>query len=316
MGAPSPLGRGAAPATKGGMPFASTRHSGSGAGRLLDGGTGGRDVTTSRRCTPRHVLPWSARHLVPRNHGRAGSVQCAMTPSTSLPAMRTHGPIQVSCARFDDPALYGRLLAAAPRTGRCPVLLSDATLTRLGDGRHSTPNTAAVGRHGAGAVLAGRWPGPCLTCSEWIAPFGAAFPGLTPPYADAADLQPEAVVAAAVREAAEPRHLLLGIAPVSRPADVPAAAGWSGMCNSWDDVTEVSAVLRSWEDRFGAVLVRMLTSTLDLAVAAPPWTEADCLRVAAEHFAFTCDDDSPTPKTLRQYAQGLRGARRWSFWWD
>jgi uncharacterized protein DUF4253 len=64
------------------------------------------------------------------------------------------------------------------------------------------------------------------------------------------------------------------------------------------------------------VLVRMHPSTLDLAVAAPPWTEEECLRVAAEHFAFTCDDDSPTPKTLREYAQGLRGMGRWSFWWD
>ena len=88
------------------------------------------------------------------------------------------------------------------------------------------------------------------------------------------------------------------------------------MCNSWDDVAEVSAVLRSWEDRFGAVLVRMHLSVLELAVAAPPWTVDDCVRVAAEHFAFTCDDDSPTPKTLKQYAQGLRGAQRWWFWWD
>ena len=71
------------------------------------------------------------------------------------------------------------------------------------------------------------------------------------------------------------------------------------MCNSWDDVAEVSAVLRSWEDRFGAVLVRMHLSVLELAVPAPPWTVDDCMGVAAEHFAFTCDDDSPTPKTLK-----------------
>ena len=110
--------------------------------------------------------------------------------------------------------------------------------------------------------------------------------------------------------------MLLGIVPARRPADVPAAAGWTGMCNSWDEVAEVSAVLRSWEDRFGAVLVRMHLSVLELAVTAPPWSRTDCERVAAEHFAFTCDDDSPTPKTLRQYAQNLSGARRWWFWWD
>jgi hypothetical protein len=250
------------------------------------------------------------------NRRRSGSVQFAMTSSAPLPGMRFHGPIQISQATFSDPWLYGRLLAAAPHTGRCPVLLSDLTLSRLHDDRHPVAGLAAVGRHEATAVLARRWPGPCLSCSDCLAPFQAAFPRLTPPYADAADLQPAAVVATAVRMAAEPRHMLLGIVSVDRPADVPAATGWSGMCNSWADVTEVSAVLRSWDDRFGAVLVRMHGSTLDLAVAAPPWTEGDCLRVAAEHFAFTCDDDSPTPATLRQHARRLRGMDRWSFWWD
>jgi hypothetical protein len=230
--------------------------------------------------------------------------------------MRPHGRLRISCATFNDHGLYGRLLADAPRTGRCPVLLSDDALPTLPNDRIPAPVLAGRERPDAATVLADRWPRTCLTCSNWLAPFGVTFPGLAPRFADAADLQPAAVVQAAVREAAVPRHLLLGIAPVGRPADIPAAAGWSGMCNSWDDVAEVSAVLRSWEDRFGAVLVRMYRSTLELAIAAPPWKEEDCRRVAAEHFAFTCDDDSPTPKTLIRYAQTLRGARRWSFWWD
>ena len=168
--------------------------------------------------------------------------------------MRSHGPLRISPATFDDHSMYGQLLADAPRTGRCPVLLSDDALPPLSNDR--APALARLEWHDAAAVLADRWPGTCLTCSNWLAPFGATFPGLAPRFADVADLQPAAVVRAAVREAAEPRRLLLGIAPVTRPADIPAAAGWSGMCNSWDDVAEVSAVLRNWEDRFGAVLVR------------------------------------------------------------
>jgi Domain of unknown function (DUF4253) len=230
--------------------------------------------------------------------------------------MRSHGHLQISCATFNDHALYGRLLAVAPRTSRCPVLLSDDALPALSNDRLPLPALAGLEGPDAATVLAARWPGTCLTCSDWLAPFGATFPGLAPRFADSADLQPAAVVGAAVREAAEPRHLLLGIGPVGRPADIPTAAGWSGMCNSWDEVAEVSAVLRSWEDRFGAVLVRMHRATLELAVAAPPWKEEDCRRVAAEHFAFTCDDDSPTPEILSRYAQRLRGAQRWSFWWD
>ena len=239
-----------------------------------------------------------------------------MTNSRPLPPTRRHGSLEISCATFDDPVLYGRLLANAPSSGRCPVLLSDHALPALGEDQNPIRVLAEVNRLDATAVLADRWPGTCPSCSSWLAPFGPSFPGLAPRFADVADLQPDALVAAAVRMASEPRHMLLGIASADRPADVPAAGGWTGMCNSWDDVAEVSAVLRSWEDRFGAVLVRMHLSTLELAVAAPPWTVDDCERVAAEHFAFTCDDDSPTPKTLRQYAQGLRGAQRWWFWWD
>jgi hypothetical protein len=239
-----------------------------------------------------------------------------MTPSSALPAMRDHGSIQVSCAAFDDPALYGRLLVAAPRAGRCPVLLTDHALPALWQDWVPEPVLSAVEHHDPAAVLAGRWPACCASCRNRVAPFGSSFPGFAPPFADAADLQPDAVVAEAVRMAAEPGRELLGIAPAGRPADVPAAAGWTGMCNSWDDVAEVSAVLRSWEDRFGAVLVRMHLSVLELAVAAPPWRTEDCERVAAEHFAFTCDDDSPEPRTVRQHAHRLRGARRWWFWWD
>jgi hypothetical protein len=235
-----------------------------------------------------------------------------MTNSMSLPPMGPYGSIEISCATFDDPALYGRLLADAPRSGRCPVLLSGHGLDALWPRGNPKSVVDEVDRHDAAAVLAERWP----SCGDRTAPFGPSFPGLAPPFADAADLQPDDVVRAAVEMATEPRHMLLGIVPANRPADVPAASGWTGMCNSWDDVAEVSAVLRSWEDRFGAVLVRMHRSVLELAVAAPPWSAQDCERVAAEHFAFTCDDDSPDPKTLRQYARHLCGQRRWWFWWD
>jgi hypothetical protein len=241
-----------------------------------------------------------------------------MTNSMSLPPMRSCGGLQISRAPFDDPVLYGRLLAEARRSGRCPVLMSDRALPALHPQRNPSSVLTDVDHHDAAELLADRWPGtcPCSSCGTRFAPFGLSFPGLAPQFADAADLQPDAVVRAAVRMASDPRHMLLGLAPADRPADVPAAAGWTGMCNSWDDVAEVSAVLRSWEDRFGAVLVRMHRSVLELAVAAPPWSRQDCERVAAEHVAFTCDDDSPTPKTLRQHAQSLSGARQWWFWWD
>lgn len=146
---------------------------------------------------------------------------------------------------------------------------------------------------------------------DCLAPFGAAFPGLT--------TAPEPVddpVTSAVVASHDHRPALLALAPVARPADVPAAAGWFGMINAWDDVAGLCAVLRSWEDRFGALLIRMDLATLELSVAAPPWTAEACLGVAAEHYAFCCGTYMENPGTLRDYARSLRGAREWRFWWD
>jgi hypothetical protein len=93
--------------------------------------------------------------------------------------------------------------------------------------------------------------------------------------------------------------------------------GWQGPINMVDDIAKVSAVLRSWEDRFGARVVGVGFATLDLSVAAPPVEEDHALRVAAEHFAFCPDNvwQSDTP-TLTAYAESIRGVNRWSFWWD
>jgi hypothetical protein len=92
--------------------------------------------------------------------------------------------------------------------------------------------------------------------------------------------------------------------------------GWRGAVNHHGDVTGLSAVVRSWEDRFGALLVRLDLATLWLSVAAPPWRERQCLGVAAEHFAFCWDVDGEDPRPLREYAAALAGRTAWRFWWD
>ena len=239
-----------------------------------------------------------------------------MTILDALPPLRTRGALEVSTAPFDDLGVYRRLLLAAPSTGRCPVLLRSHALASLQDRWDPGPALAELERRDAAAVLADRYPKGCLYHPGCLAPFGAAFPGLAPATTGAPLLTPEEIVEAAVEEAVMPSEALLGLVPVARPADVPAAVGWFGTVNSWSDVVGVSAVLRSWEDRFGAVLVRMGRATLDLSVAAPPWERSECEAIAAEHFAFCDDTYAGNPGTLRDYANLLRGATRWSFWWD
>jgi hypothetical protein len=79
---------------------------------------------------------------------------------------------------------------------------------------------------------------------------------------------------------------------------------------------ELSAVLRSWEERFGAVLVGVGFDTLHLLVERPPQTMESAIRVAAEHFAFCTDNVDQGAGSIRELAQELVGAPIWSFWWD
>ncbi|MFD9729931.1 DUF4253 domain-containing protein [Streptomyces sp. NPDC059072] len=78
------------------------------------------------------------------------------------------------------------------------------------------------------------------------------------------------------------------------------------------------AVVRNWEDRFGASVVAVGFSTLHLAIAAPPTDRHEALLVAAEHFAFCPDNiwQGSRPCTLAAYAERLIDAPVWEFWWD
>jgi Domain of unknown function (DUF4253) len=108
----------------------------------------------------------------------------------------------------------------------------------------------------------------------------------------------------------------IGLFAVQRPADVPARIGWLGPLNHGLEGSALSAVLRSWEDRFGAVLVGLGFATMTLAVASPPTTTEDALRVAAEFCAFCPDSVFQGVGSLEALAADLKDNPTWMFWWD
>ncbi|WP_181784924.1 DUF4253 domain-containing protein, partial [Pseudonocardia pini] len=79
-----------------------------------------------------------------------------------------------------------------------------------------------------------------------------------------------------------------------------------------DDPNRLATVLRSWEERFGAVVTELAADRLTLTVATPPWTMPEAERVAAEHVAV-CPDLAA--RSLRGYAARLCGARVWRLRW-
>ncbi|MER7046475.1 DUF4253 domain-containing protein [Streptomyces jumonjinensis] len=84
------------------------------------------------------------------------------------------------------------------------------------------------------------------------------------------------------------------------------------------DTAKFSAVLRTWEQRFGARVVAVGFDTLHLSIATPPAQPQDALLIAAEHFAFCPDNiwQSSRSHTLTSYAEQLVDTHSWEFWWD
>jgi hypothetical protein len=118
---------------------------------------------------------------------------------------------------------------------------------------------------------------------------------------DRHDPQAEAGIAGAVLVANKRPNYRLGLVEAGRPADVPARLGRPGL----------SAILRSWEDRFGATLVVLGAREMMLSVSAPPTELHKALVVANEHRSFC----PRIPGTLPQLSRGLIRLRRWHFRW-
>lgn len=216
-----------------------------------------------------------------------------------------------------DRSTYRSLLETAHRTRRCPAWVVGYGVESFDPRWSAAAHLEELDTRDPEEMLAEYWPGGCDCPVDCVGPYGERFPGLTP----RPPVEREVAVEHASAIAAELPLGDLVVVPAARPADILAATGWTGSCNHHHDVVGLSAVLRSWEDRFGALLVRLGRAELVLAVAEPPRSADEALRVAAEHWSFCCDayqtyTGQMSADTLRQYAARIIGKRSWRFWWD
>ncbi len=239
---------------------------------------------------------------------------------TSVKTDREPVPTLLELLDEPDPPLYRRLLRDARKSRRCPVLLNDGTLDRF-DQAEVDEDPAQVDTDPY-TVLADWWAGPCLPDCPCDEPLAATLP---PPVGSGRDLsRHHATIASATGFARAAQGIArMGVVDAARPADIPLALRWSGMCNYRNrDLPRATAVLRSWEERFGAVVAFVGPDTLLLSVARPPRSVEECTSVAAEHFAFCPDQVDPqieirtAPIPLSEYAESIRGETLWRFWWD
>jgi hypothetical protein len=155
---------------------------------------------------------------------------------------------------------------------------------------------------------------------EHLRPFGAEFPGLSAPLHRAGP--PGSLPGSVIGLGGRAR---IGLVPCRRPADTVAAIGRLGAINR-RSAAQVSAVLRSWEERFWVVLAGLGFATLTVLVPYPPTDESTALRIAAE-LAALCPDvlaaDGPVDGfgyaaggTIDGLARLLPNRSVWKLWWD
>jgi hypothetical protein len=99
----------------------------------------------------------------------------------------------------------------------------------------------------------------------------------------------------------------LALVAVRRPADVLGRLAWPG------DPADTTALLRSWETRFGAFVVAAGDDTVWLGVERPPPLVDDAYRLAAELFAVDPTVVTAELASIGALAAELPDRRVWSF---
>jgi Domain of unknown function (DUF4253) len=151
--------------------------------------------------------------------------------------------------------------------------------------------------------------------AQRVAPFSLRFPGLAPGQEEV--LSP-VELAQAVGSLAPAR---VGLVRAAHPADVLALVGYNGTANRYGTSAPLVAVLRSWEQRFGAVLLEVGFDHVRLLVERPPRALPVAQAAAAEIWAM-CDEfwaieeSHRALRNVSDIADCLIGAPFWSLWLD
>jgi hypothetical protein len=133
-----------------------------------------------------------------------------------------------------------------------------------------------------------------------------------PPRGDAAGLGPHGAEEFVLAE----RDGWLGVLPAAAGHLVPGLLTWDGGANYAIEPADHVALLRQWNERFGAELVCLSRDVLELQVPRPPTDPAVALAVAEDQYWYCVDIVEQGVETLDALAEIQVRAGRWFFWWD
>lgn len=142
---------------------------------------------------------------------------------------------------------------------------------------------------------------------------GRPFPGLAPAVSERLSTAERTAALAGL----PPARVCL--VPASRPADTLAVTGWfcTDQFQQPSVGVQVGTVLRSWEERFGAHLLKLGPGAdAWLLVDRPPRTRDAAEPIAAEHWAFADEFHGWGHYDFAGLVDTIIGRPIWHFWWD
>lgn len=110
-------------------------------------------------------------------------------------------------------------------------------------------------------------------------------------------------------------QLGLALMPVQAPYEILAHRAFGG----WNSVPydhELIAVLKDFDERYGAKLISLTHDVLELWVERPITDPVVACEAAKEQYALCPDIVDQGTESVQALAQGLLNARVWFFWWD
>jgi hypothetical protein len=263
----------------------------------------------------------SSRSLLVDRAPTPGALPADGTPvvaGVQLPAGRAtrtgNRPIWVTDADVaDQGALWSSLRRVFPQTGLWPIVLRPLFLGRGHPWWVDGPPVRATDpdRQDTETALRSLWEFQGIGDPDLrrvLNPFDERFPGLAPtPTGRVDDAAPERLAAG--------ERGRIALVPAARPADVLITMAWSNE-DLQLDLAPLIAVLRSWEERFGAVLVAVGMEELGIAVRNPPRDDRSATRVAAELYAVCPVIVFWQHRNIGAYGDAIRGKTAWQCEWS
>ncbi|AYG78785.1 hypothetical protein DWB77_00893 [Streptomyces hundungensis] len=279
-------------------------------------------------------LPPTLHPLFPDGAAEQSSLATPLPPGRLITPAGSEGNAPVMWLS-DGPTptgLWEKLHREHARSGLWPLLLThpanDPDFRPWATGELAPGQSSAPDFHDPEAVLRGWWnalvdgspdhPQDAAERLQMLEPYGPDWPGLAPTPRPAAGDAPADAADAADAVAGwlldhDPK-LRIGLVRADSGAEALAACGWTGAARH-ADTGAIAAVLRGWEQRYGARLVEVGPGGLRLSVTARPDGLEEALPVAAEHVAFCPDNVFRGTESLTDYAEELVEEKCWSFWW-